>query len=95
MDGKRRTIEIDEDVAVALEQRAAERGETLDEFLYDVGGRHETSEVILPPEELAELNARIAEWERDRLGYDAEEVFDWLRSRVAGLDAPDPRLRRF
>lgn len=94
MEGRRRTIEVDEDVAVALEKRAAERGVTLSEFLLDVSAT-DAGTVRLSPEELAELDERVAEWERDRLGYDADEVFDWLRDRVANKDAPFPRLRRY
>lgn len=94
MDGRRRTIEVDKAVADALEKRAAERGVSLDELLSKTV-ESDAGMVVLPPEELAELDARVAEWERDRLGYDAEEVLDWLRDRVLDKDAPFPRLRRY
>lgn len=94
MDGRRRTIEVDEDVAVALEKRAAEGGVTLAEFLSQISSA-DAETVELSSDELVELDARVAEWERDRLGYDAAEVFDWLRDRVTDKDAPLPRIRRY
>lgn len=94
MDGRRRTIEVDEEVADALEKRAAERGVSLDEFLTQVGGVEEEGMVELSPEELAELEARVAEWERDRLGVPAEEVFQWMKSWGTPDELPPPRPRR-
>ncbi|PZQ15755.1 MAG: hypothetical protein DI565_07845 [Ancylobacter novellus] len=94
MDGRRRTIEVDEEVADALEKRAAERGVSLDEFLTQVGGVEEEGMVELSPEELAELEARVAEWERDRLGVPAEEVFQWMKSWGTSDELPPPRPRR-
>lgn len=94
MDGRRRTIEVDEEVADALEKRAAERGVSLDEFLTQVGGVEEEGMVELSPEELAELEARVAEWERDRQGVPAEEVFQWMKSWGTPDELPPPRPRR-
>lgn len=94
MEGRRRTIELDEEVADALEKRAAERGVSLDAHLAEFASEN-ASVVVLPPDELAELDARWAEWERDRIGYDAEEMFDWLRDRVERRDTPHPQPRRF
>lgn len=93
MEGRRRTIEVDEDVAVALERRAAECGVSVDDML--AADYLAPKEVELSDADLAEIEARGREWERDRLGYDAEEVFDWLRGGVAGENPCFPRLRKY
>lgn len=87
MDGRRRTIEVDEAVADALEKRAAERGVSLDEFLSGVS-EPEGPQVVLPSEELAELDARVAEWERRQDDVSADDVFDRL------IDRAEARLRQ-
>ncbi|QZN99344.1 hypothetical protein [Chenggangzhangella methanolivorans] len=74
-------------MAVALEQRAAERGVTLAEFLSDVSAV-DAGTVALSREELAELDERVADWERDRDDVSAEEVFDRL------IDRAEARLRQ-
>lgn len=81
MESRRRIIEVDEDVAAALEKRAAERGVSLDEFLSDVS-TPDAPTVELSPEELAELDERIAEWERSGEDLAADEVFDRLIGRA-------------
>ena len=93
MEGRRRTIEVDEDVAVELEKRAAAGDMSVSDMLAaEFLAPHE---VEISAEDLAELEARGREWERDRLGYDAEEVADWLRDSVRGGDVPFPKLRKY
>ncbi|GLK78418.1 hypothetical protein [Methylopila turkensis] len=92
MEGRRRTIEVDEDVAVALEKRAAEGAMSVSDML---AADYLAPDIDVSPEDLAELEERAREWERDRLGYDADDVADWLRASVAGRDAPFPKLRKY
>lgn len=93
MEGKRRTIELDEAVAVALEERAAERGMSLDAHLADLalGG---LAEIDIPPEDLAELDARIVEWERARDDLSAHGVFDRLIRRAEGAARQNAKAHR-
>lgn len=93
MDGRRRTIEVDEAVADALEKRAAEGEMSISDLL--AADYLAPPSVELSPEDLAELEARGREWERDRLGYDADEVADWLRTSVRGQRPPFPKLRQY
>ena len=92
MEGRRRTIEVDEDVAVALEKRAAECGVSVDDML--AADYLAPKEVELSEEDLAELEARGCEWERDRMGVPAEEVFGWMKSWGTANELPPPRPRR-
>ncbi len=91
MEGRRRTIELDEDVADALEKRAAERGVSLDAHVVDLA----SLEVVeLDGADLAELDARAAEWRRTREGAGLAEVVEWMRSWRSDNELPAPRVRR-
>lgn len=97
MEGRRRTIEVDEDVAVALEKRAAEGDMSVSdmlaaEFLADRPTQIQHADI--PPDELAELDALWDEWETARMGVPAEEVFEWMKSWGAEKPLPAPRPRR-
>ena len=92
MEGRRRTIEVDEDVAVALEKRAAEEDMSVSDML--AAEYLAPREVEISAEDLAELEERGREWERDRLGVPAEEVAQWLKSWGTANELPPPRPRR-
>lgn len=92
MEERRRSIELDEIVVDALEKRAAERGVSLQDHIVELA----SSEVVaLDCEDRAELDARMAEWDGDHLGYEAADVFDWSSDRLKGIDRPFPQLKRF
>ncbi len=102
---KLRKIEVDERTADLLEARAAARGITLAQLLADLA----SNEAALPAdlaamrargegpwsaEALAEDAARLAEFERSRLGVPWEEVEAWMRSWGSPDETPPPKPRR-
>lgn len=97
MDSRRRTIEVDEDVAVALEKRAAEEDMSVSDMLaadYLDGQPLQIRHVEIPPEEREELDALWEEWQADRMGVPAEEVAEWMKSWGTANELPPPRPRR-
>ncbi|WP_155931484.1 hypothetical protein [Methylopila sp. 73B] len=75
-----------------LKRRAAERGVSLDAHVLDLASL-EVAE--LDPADLADLDARAAEWRSTRLGYEVDEIIDWLRDQTVGRPTPLPEPKRF
>lgn len=97
MEGRRRTIEVDEDVAVALEKRAAQEDMSVSDMLaadYLDSQSVQFKHVDIPPEEQVELEALWEEWRANRMGVPAEEVAEWLKSWGTPGELPPPRSRR-
>jgi predicted transcriptional regulator len=93
MESRRRTIELDETLADALEKRAAERGVSVEEHVSDLVSQ-DAGEVVLPPAELIELEAALADWDENRLGVPLDEVIEWMESWGRPEELPQPRVRR-
>ena len=90
MEGRRRTIELDEDVADALERRAAERGVSLDAHVVELA----SLEVVeLETADLADLGARSVSWQRTGEGAPLDEVVEWMSSWGSENELPAPRIR--
>jgi predicted transcriptional regulator len=73
----KRTIEVDDATAAALETRAAEAGVSVSELLADIVARHRDP-VQVPPAELAELDRQWAAIKAGEPTVPHERVVRWL-----------------
>jgi predicted transcriptional regulator len=76
---KTRSIEVDDDTAAALTQRAAERGVSVPELVAELMTLDATP-VAADAAELAELDSRWKSFEAQQTLADSEEVVRWLQS---------------
>ena len=76
---KTRSIEVDDDTAAALTQRAAERGVSVPELVAELMTL-DAAPVAADAAELAELDSRWKSFEAQQTVADSEEVVRWLQS---------------
>jgi predicted transcriptional regulator len=76
---KTRSIEVDDDTAAALTQRAAERGVSVPELVAELMTL-DAAAVAADAAELAELDSRWRSFEAQQTVADSEEVVRWLQS---------------
>ena len=76
---KTRSIEVDDDTAAALTQRAAERGVSVPELVAELVTLDATP-VAADAMELAELDSRWKAFEAQQTVADSDEVVRWLQS---------------
>jgi predicted transcriptional regulator len=76
---KTRSIEVDDDTAAALTQRAAERGVSVPELVAELVTLDATP-VAADATELAELDRRWKAFEAQQTVADSGEVVRWLQS---------------
>ena len=76
---KTRSIEVDDDTAAALSQRAAERGVSVPELVAELVTLDATP-VAASPTELGELDSRWRAFEAQQTVADSHEVVRWLQS---------------
>jgi predicted transcriptional regulator len=76
---KTRSIEVDDDTAAALTQRAAERGVSVPELVAELMTL-DAAPVAADAAELAELDSRWKSFEAQQAVADSEEVVRWLQS---------------
>jgi predicted transcriptional regulator len=105
MNVKLRTIEIDDETASALEERAAARGISVSEFLAEIiqaedapppalDGLREAGRGPWAPEILAEDARRYSDFERTGEGVPWDEVVSWMRSWGTSSELPPPKSRK-
>ena len=76
---KTRSIEVDDDTAAALTQRAAERGVSVPELVAELMTL-DAAPVAADAAELAELDSRWKSFEAQEAVADSDEVVRWLQS---------------
>jgi predicted transcriptional regulator len=76
---KTQTIEIDDDTAAALKQRAEERGMSVPELVAELAA-FETSPAETERDDIAELDRRWKTFETQGSGISNEEVVRWLQT---------------
>ncbi len=105
MNIKLRKIEVDAEIAEALEALAAARDISVQELLADMARTTPDVPADLEsmraagrgpwaPEILAEDARRLAEFERTREGVPWEEVRAWMQSWGSGSELPPPKPRK-
>ena len=97
---KLRKIEIFEETAAILEDRARERGISVADMLgQDIWPEHlekmrEEGRGPWSPESLAEDARRLEEFDRTRMGIPLEDVEAWAKSLGTANELPPPKPRR-
>ncbi|HEU0081412.1 MAG TPA: hypothetical protein VFQ87_00945 [Bradyrhizobium sp.] len=76
---KTRSIEVDDDTAAALTQRAAERGVSVPQLVAELMTL-DAVPVAADAAELAELDSRWKSFEAQQTVADSDEVVRWLQS---------------